>query len=142
MEAIAERKKIEYEQRLEREERKKAQDVKKERYKSAAREKKPEPRERNAAADGGESLRKERVKSAVRKTDAPETRQSRHQESRTSEQTPRPKSKSVRRGGEDVVIENKINLEDDKGPRRVMGLSGEMALAAATSKTEKAKIRK
>jgi|TARA_B110000285_G_scaffold233753_1_gene308538 hypothetical protein len=48
----------------------------------------------------------------------------------------------VRRGGEDVVIENKINLEDDKGPRRVMGLSGEMALAAATSKTEKAKIRK
>ena len=74
MEAIAERKKIEYEQRLEREERKKAQDVKKERFKSAAREKKPEPRERNVAADGGESLRKERVKSAVRKTDAPETR--------------------------------------------------------------------
>jgi hypothetical protein len=40
------------------------------------------------------------------------------------------------------VIENKINLEEDKGPRKVLGLTGEMALAAASSKTEKAKIRK
>lgn len=129
---------------MEREERKKAQEAKKERFRSAAREKKPETR--NApknTADGGESLKKERVKSATRKTDVPETRQNRHQESKAAE-TPRPKSKSksVRRGGEEVIIENKINLEEDKGPRRVLGLTGEMALAAATTKTEKAKIRK
>jgi hypothetical protein len=56
---------------VEREERRKAQEAKKERYKSAAREKKTEQTPRNAA-DGGESLKKERVKSTVRKTDAPE----------------------------------------------------------------------
>jgi len=48
----------------------------------------------------------------------------------------------VRRGGEEVVIENKINLEEDRGPRKILGLTGEMALAAASTKAEKAKIRK
>lgn len=143
LEIIAEKKRKEYEDRLEREQRKKEQDAKKERFRSAARESKPDNRntQRNNAA-GGESLKKERVKSAVRKTDAPEARQSRHQDAKASEQTPRPKSKSVRRGGEEVVIENKINLEEDRGPRKILGLTGEMALAAASTKAEKAKIRK
>ena len=64
---------------MEREERKAAQEAKKERFKSAAREKKVETRNtpRNTV-DGGESLKKERVKSSTRKTDVPETRQNRH----------------------------------------------------------------
>jgi hypothetical protein len=73
------------------------------------------------------SLKKERVKSTARKT---EDRAPRHQEQ--SEQTPRTKSKSVKRG-DSIVAENKLNQEAD-APRQIFGLGGEMALAAATSK--------
>ena len=51
------------------------------------------------------------------------------------------KSKSVRRGGDEVVVENKINANEPT-EKKVFGLSGELALAAAQGKRAQQKIKK
>ena len=79
------------------------------------------------------------MKSNARK---PEERAPRHQERDTHNEAPRQKSKSVKRGGEEIVVENKLNAEGGDKPKQIFGLGGEMALAAATSKKAQQRIKK
>lgn len=134
-----------------------AREAKKERYKSAARDQGDnKSRSRKPAAEDQEqarpSLKKERVKSTARQNEESKGDQAgrtpRHQpgaedgESPTPDLARRPKSKSVKRGGEDVVIENKLNADEAVGQKQIFGFGGEMALATATSKKAQQRLKK
>lgn len=48
----------------------------------------------------------------------------------------------MKRGGEDVVIENKLNADEAVGQKQIFGFGGEMALATATSKKAQQRLKK
>ena len=116
------------EQKAEEQARRAANAAKRERMKSAQRE----PR---GKVDEQKAPRAERVKTPAR-----EPRQSRHQEE-TKTLAERKASKSVRRD-DPLAMDNTMNLNEEPTGKQIFGLGGEMALASATSKRQKDKLKK